>query len=169
MAKGDVNPLEEMTEEGSEIYVDMVFEFLEELAPFKPWWQADISPDGQIWRWITGGRDEILVWLEAVAPFMGWETTEEILAGIPEIFTTVEAENLIPQIVVAQIPSSLLEMVQAIGPEEVGKHIRKMERMMAGRQQAEQAIQAAKETLPDIDIPDEATTVALGQLENTEA
>lgn len=170
MAKGDRNPLEQMTEEMSEVYVDMVFEFLEELAPFSPWWQADLSPDQQLWRWITGGRDEILAWLEAVAPFMGFDTTDEILAGIPEIFTSVKAEGAIPQILIAQIPLSIVEMVQAVGPEELGKHIRKMERMMAGRQQAFDEIQAAREALPPFDIPDitepDVAGVDLGAPEN---
>lgn len=165
MSKGDVNPGEQLVEDMSEEYVDMVFDMLEEIAPMSPWWQADVSPDQQLWRWITGGRDEILAWLEAVAPFMGYESTDEILSGIDEIFTSAKAEGAVPQHIVAQIPIPLLEMVQAAGPEEAEKHIKKMERMIAGRVQVDEAIAQARTTLPEIDIPERATRVFGGDVD----
>jgi hypothetical protein len=155
MATRDLNPLEELVEELSDTYVELVYDLTETFAPFRPWWQKDLSPDQQLWRWISGTteegesvRDAIMGWLMVAGAFMGFQTADETLANIERIFTAPEAPDLIPPAHVASIPVELLEIIQASGPRDAANHIRKMERMVAAR--AEVLAQVAATDQPDI-------------------
>jgi len=133
MAKKDINPYEQLVEEASEEYVALVYSIAEELAPVRPWWHVDLSPDQQIWRWLSGPRNEIMDWIYTAGAYMGWEGPEETLKQWEKIFTDPMAEEMIPIFVVSVMPIELLEMVQAAGPKDAGNHVRKMEKMVEGR------------------------------------
>lgn len=133
-----VNPLEQMTEDMALVYVALVKELVPTFAPYRPWWTADVSADQQLWRWVgsdaePGPRAEVLDWLMKAGASMGYVSADETLANIETIFTSPTATDLIPLQLVAEVPLSLLEMVQGSGPRDAGNHIRKMERMMVGR------------------------------------
>lgn len=147
MASQDINPLEQLTEDLAEHYVAMVFRLTEHFAPVRPWWHAGLTPDQQLWRWITGPREEILTWLAAAGAAMGWTSMEEVLANVEQIFTSPAATDLIHPQIVAQIPVELLEMVQAAGPRDFGNHIRKMERMIEGRAAAFAALEESDQPM----------------------
>lgn len=155
----DVNPLEELVEELSDVYVELVYEIAEELAPVRPWWTADLSADAQLWRWIgsdeePGPRAVVLPWLMAAAAHMGATTPDEALAMIEDIFTSPAATDLIPADIVADIPIELLEIVQASGPKDAAKHIRKMEKMVAGRLEAVALLQNTDQpNVPEVPPP----------------
>jgi hypothetical protein len=136
--KLQINPLEAMVEDFATVYVDLVKSIAATMAPFRPWWTADLSPDEQLWRWSGDGgpRQEVLDWLMQAGAYMGWQNADEVLAHIEDIFTSPAAQDLIPPEVVVQIPVALLEMVQGTGPKDTANHIRKMERMQVGRLQA---------------------------------
>lgn len=128
--------MEELVELGAKEYVELVKELAADLAPVRPWWHKDLSPDQQLWRWISGPRDEIMTWIVEAGAHMGWETVEEVLQHLEELFTSPRTEVLLPLHVQAAIPLALIEMVQAAGPKDTAKHIRKMVRMEEGRLQA---------------------------------
>lgn len=135
-----VNPLEEMVEELSDIYVDMVYDLTQQFAPARPWWSEELSEAQQLWRWMDAKDDEgvpvrdvIIGWLMAAGAAMGYASAEEALQHIEEYFTSPAAADLIPPAIVAQIPFELLEMVQASGPRDAANHIRKMERLLEDR------------------------------------
>lgn len=136
------NPLEALVEELAPHYVDMVFELVEMFAPESPWWSVKLSKEQQLWRWVSGPRNEIMEWIYGAGPFMGWETPEEILANWEKIFTDPKAPMLIPAGHVISIPVELIEMVQAAGPEDAGKHVRRMEKAMEGYTSAANTLDA---------------------------
>lgn len=136
MAKNDVNPLEELTEQLADDYADYVEELTEMFAPVRPWWSTELSQDAQLWRYMTGGRAQIVAWLTAAGVYMGWKTWEETLQKLDQIFTSPAAPDLIPPDVVIDMPPELLEMVQSAGPAETASHIRKMEKLVEGQQAA---------------------------------
>lgn len=135
-----VNPLEELVEELSEAYVEMVYDLVEQFAPARPWWAEELTDAQQLWRWMDAKdeegvpiRDVILGWLMAAGAAMGYADAEESLEHIEEYFTSPAAIDRIPPAVVAEIPYELLEMVQASSPEEAAAHIRKMESLLEDR------------------------------------
>lgn len=137
----DINPLEEMVEELAEYYVELVFELVDEFAPVRPWWTASLTADQQLWRWVgsdqePGPRAVVMPWLAAAAVFMGAQSADEAIGMVERIFTDPAASDIIPPRVVAQIPVELLEIVQASGPKDAAAHIRRMEKMVAGRMEA---------------------------------
>lgn len=148
------NPLEEQVNYMADLYPPIVFDLTRMFAPERPWWHADLSADQQLWRWQTGPREAIVVWLiEAASWYLGRppKDPKEALDQIEAIFTDRKADALVPLQVQARIPPELLEMVQAAGPHEAGKHIRKMERLMEGQQQAMAQLDAARQpvTVPE--------------------
>ena len=159
------NPKEEMVEEMSDEYVKLVYRLLDEFAPESPWWSQDLTPDQQLWRYMTSGRDEMVAWLNDAGALMGWEATngaflsEEALDKLDEIFTASEAVHLLHPAFVSKIPIQLLEMVQASGPHDFKMHIRKMERMLEGRMRAFEELgplDATVEPAPAKDVAREA-------------
>lgn len=141
MSKKALNPLEALVQEGADAYVALVHELADELAPVRPWWTAELSPDEQLWRWIgsadkPGPRDVVMPWLMQAAAYLGATDAQEALGMIERIFTDASVPDIIPPDVVIQIPTELLEIVQASGPAEAAKHIRKMEKMVEGRSAA---------------------------------
>lgn len=163
MASDAINPLEALTERFAHEYVLDVKRYTKMFAPVRPWWTAKLSADAQLWRWEAPDgavaadgtkislRDAILPWLMTATAHMGAKDAKEALDMIEDIFTSVSAPDLIPPEVVAQIPPELLEMVQAAGPEDAAKHIRKMERMHEGRMQAVAVL--AQTNQPDVPEP----------------
>lgn len=151
MAAELLNPYEELTEELAEVFKEMVFLVVEEYAPIRPWWEKSLTAEQQLWRWIygpsntpeDGTRMLVLPWIMKAARFLGAETTEEALKVIADIFTTQEAVDAIPPAVVAEIPTELLEIVQAAGPFDAATHIRKMERMVERRMPLVEALATA--------------------------
>lgn len=143
MTAKELNPLEEMVEEMSDVYVDMVFELAEELAPVRPWWHADLTAEQKLWRYVgttpeEGLRSIVMPWLEAAAVAMGAPEGDMLAAAgmVERIFTDPAATDLIPPALVAQIPVELLELVQGGGPKDAMKHLVLMERMVARREAA---------------------------------
>lgn len=135
-----VNPLEELTEEMAQIYVELVNELVEEIAPVSPWWSVKLTQDQQLWRWMSGPREQILSWLMAAGVYMGWKTWQETLDNLDQIFTSPVAPDAIPPDVVIDIPPELLEMVQAAGPVDTAKQIRKMEKLAQAQAEARQLL-----------------------------
>lgn len=142
MAKGDLNPLEALTEELAKDYVEDVKRLTNFFAPYRPWWTASLTPTQQLWRWMAKNNDgesirqKVVSWLMTAGVYMGWKTADEVLANIEKIFTSPAAPDLIPPDVVIEIPTELLEMVQASGPKDAATHIRKMEKMVDGQREA---------------------------------
>lgn len=162
-----LNPLEAMVEDFSALYVDLVKSIAATMAPFRPFWTADLSPDEQLWRWSGDGgpRTEILDWLMQAGAYMGWQNADEVLAHIEDIFTSPAAQDLIPPSVVVMIPVSLLEMVQGTGPKDTGNHIRKMERMQVGRLEGQALLANTDQPNipePPVQPPPEPVTLADG-------
>lgn len=141
-----LNPLEEMVEILAADYPDLVAELQKEIAPVRPWYTVDLSPDQQLWRWLDV-RPVVLPWVMEAAAWMGAKTSKEALQMTARIFTDPAASDIIPPDVVSDIPEELLEIVQAVGPRDAGRHIAKMERMVMDRA-------AAAGILSNTDQPD---------------
>lgn len=152
MAK-EVNPKEELVEEMSQLYVQFVFDLVEEFAPERPWWHEDLTAEQQLWRWMSGPRNEIMQWLYTAGMHMGWEEPEETLKNLEELFTSPTVTTLLPLPLQIQIPTELVEMVQSAGPADTAKHIRKMEKMAEGSAAARSAMTAARESQPNVPEP----------------
>lgn len=139
------NPLEVLTKELSDVYVALVNYLATFIAPVGPWWEADLDPDDQLFRWEgtidqPGPRLPILEWLMQAGVYMGWKDSAEVLANIEKIFTDQHAADVIPPDLHENPEKNegfvdLLEMVQATGPHEAAVHIRKMERLHENRLQ----------------------------------
>ena len=121
-----LNPLEQMVEDLAQDYVDLVNDLAQEFAPVRPWWDAQLSADEQLWRW-QSERDPIMAWLMEAGVHMGYASGDETLKNLEEIFTNEAVIDMVPAEFVITVPPSLLEMVQSSGPKEAAKHIRKME------------------------------------------
>lgn len=131
----DVNPLEQMVLDMADYYVELVEMLTAEIAPVRPWWTEELKPDEQLWRYMDV-REEIMAWLMQAGALMGYTTADDVLAHLEELFTSERTVDVWPPAFVAEIPVALLEMVQATGPKEAAKHIRKMERLFAARAEA---------------------------------
>jgi hypothetical protein len=123
------NPLEELVNEMAEVYPEIVREILEELAPSQPWYSQKLTTEEQLLRWLEL-RNTVLPWIYQAARYMGALEGLE-LAYTEAIFTTQEAEVLIPPDHQRAIPLELLMMVQSVGPKETARHIQKMEAKLA--------------------------------------
>ena len=142
MAAKEINPLEQMVEDLSDQYVELVYELVEEFAPIRPWWSADLNANQQFWRYMgtdveKGLRATILPWLMEAAALMGAAPGDPVAAAgmVEEIFTSPAATDIIHPELVAQIPVEILELVQASGPKDAEKHLVKMEKMAVERGQ----------------------------------
>lgn len=147
MTGTQINPLEEMVEELAPLYVEYVNMLAKMFAPNRPWWTQSLTKAQQLWRWQypdpnapvakgetpppPGPRWVIMPWLEKVAPFLAGLTKPDDLGDLIEkIFTPPggPAEQLIPLELIADVPTELLEMVQASGPFDAAKHIANVEK-----------------------------------------
>lgn len=127
------NPLEELTDEFADDYVDLVYEFAEDVSPVRPWYHVDLKPDEQVARW-WAEREPIVTWLMEVAPFMGWRTLPEVFSNLRTLFTSPEVRQRVPVMLqVDERADSLKMMVQAQGPNETAKHLRRVEAMLQRR------------------------------------
>jgi len=150
----ELNPYEELIEQGAKDYVELVFELLEEIAPVRPWWHAELSTEQQLWRWMTGPRDKIMPWLYDVAQFLGWDE-DTLLRNLRQLFTDERIVARIPAEMLALVPYELVELVQASGPYDAAEHIRKMVRAERAYAEASQALAA-----PDVlNVPEPAMDV----------
>lgn len=131
----ELNPMEALATEMADFYVEKVQELTEFIAPVRPWWHRDLSPDEQVWRWLDV-REPVMAWLMTTGAYMGFESGDAVMDNLAAIFTDERIVDLVPAEHVIAIPIPLLEMVQGNGPEEAAKHIRKMERMAEGRAKA---------------------------------
>lgn len=141
MAK-EGNPLEELTDELADTYVEMVFDLAKEFAPVRPWYHHDLSIDEQLWRW-EEIRDPVVEWLMNVGVNLGYQSGDEVLDNLERIFTDETVVDLVPADIVVRIPPELLELVQAVGPKAAAKHIRTMEKKFEGYAQARGVLAAA--------------------------
>ncbi len=128
------NPREEMVDELSEWYIDMVFTMADDLSPVRPWYEVDLTPDEQVERWRVT-RPNVFPWLAAVAPYLG--TTGDALladkASLSRVFYET-LENLVPLAILDDPAGDTLKlMVQSMGPEDVAAQLSKVERMYQRR------------------------------------
>lgn len=139
------NPMEELTLEFGDRYVELVMMAAETFAPRRPWWFVELSPDEQLWRWLDM-RDGIMGWLVEVAAYLpSVNTMEDLLASLEDVFTK-PIDDIVPAAVLTdERGDALKELVQAAGPWEAAKHIRKMERLVANRQPAMDALDEASQ------------------------
>ena len=128
------NPREEMVEEFSDWYIAMVFELANELSPFQPWYEVDLSPDERVERWRVT-RPQVFPWLDAIAPFIG-KTADALLSSkdaLAQVFYG-PIDTLVPlQILDDPAGDTLRLMVQAMGPEDVARELPELERMYQRR------------------------------------
>lgn len=130
------NPLELLTEQLADHYVELVQIATETIAPHRPWWHAELSAEAQLYRYMEI-RDDIISWLVDVSDYMPWQTTDDMLHGI-EALATERIEGIIPPaLLVDERADALKELVQAAGPKEAQKHVVKMERMALRREVAQ--------------------------------
>jgi len=141
----ELNPYEQLIEDGAKDYVEIVFELLEEIAPVRPWWSVELSTEEQLWRWMTGPRDRVMPWLYEVARVLGWDETT-LLRNLEKLFTDDSVAAMIPVELAATVPIELVELVQASGPFDAATHIRKMVK-------AEEAYSRASAALSAPDVP----------------
>lgn len=135
-----VNPLEQLVDEFADTYADLVFEMAENIAPYRPWWHVDLKPDAQVWRWLQM-REPIVTWMADVSPYMGWASLDDAFARLGDLFTG-NLDAVPPELKIDDRADGLRELVQAVGPVEAAKHLRKVETMMRRRQRASAAIGA---------------------------
>jgi len=92
MADHRVNPLQSETEELSAWYVELVHEVMSEFAPYGPWWQVDVSPAQQLWRWAgtdaePGPRLDIIGGTKFTTdPQTGQTTAEPVEGWLPKAY-----------------------------------------------------------------------------------
>lgn len=129
------NPLEELTNEFADYYVDMVELVVESIAPARPWWHQELTPDEQVWRWLAI-REPIMTWLWDVGPFLGFSSPDDVLRGLRDIFVRPLA-GVVPDVLrIDERADGLKELVQSAGPNEAARHIRKVEAMVKRRAEA---------------------------------
>lgn len=135
MANPQMNPIEELTDEMADTYVELVLELAEDIAPFRPWWHEELSPDAQVWRW-QKMRAPIVEWLAEVSPYMDWPDLSAALAGLRELFTGPIEQRIPGALLVDDRADGLKELVQSAGPRDAARHIRRVEAMTQRRAQA---------------------------------
>jgi len=161
-SKKPENPLEALVVDGSDIYVQLVHELAKELAPFRPWWSADLSPDEEVWRY-EENRPAIIGWLTEAGAAMGWESWDETLKKLEELFMSPAVPDFLSmELIVDERADIIREMVQAAGPHEAAKHIRKLEKMVEGRQDALRRLR-----IEAMDIPETPPPLPVEALPNT--
>lgn len=143
----DLNPLEEDIKLLADEYVAMVEEFVEELAPSRPWWSKKLSADEKLWRWMDV-REEIVSWLVETGAWMGWQDYDEVMKRVDELWFSMAVVDIVPPEVLARVPLSLVELVQA-NPKDAGPHIRDMERIFHRRREALDKLGLTPAPLPE--------------------
>lgn len=135
------NPIEEEVKHWADLYVELVEEFVKEYAPYKPWWDVELSQDEMLARY-EEVRPKIMPWLATAAVHMGMKDFGELLKRLDEIWMSPLATDTIPLQVQVAVPRELLELVQS-NPIDAAKHIRKMETLWARHTAAKEAIAEA--------------------------
>jgi len=133
-----LNPMEETVEYAADVYVELVNELLEELAPFRPWWSKTLSRDEALWRW-EEVREPIVTWLAQAGIFMGFQNYGEVLDNLEDFWFGPLLVDMVPPEVIDMLPLQLFELVQA-GPYEAADHIRAMEKEYAKRTAAREVV-----------------------------
>jgi hypothetical protein len=147
------NPLEAMVDDLADRYVGLVEELTQTFAPMRPWYSPDLTPDEQLWRYLEQ-RDAIVGWLTDAGAAMLWSSWQETLTRLEELFTSpVVIDRLPMDLIVDERGDVVRQLVQASGPKEAAKHIRKMEKMIEGRAQATQQLDTARKGFNFPDIP----------------
>jgi|SRR5688500_3120379 len=136
-----------MTHDLADAYQEMVLELTEHIAPFRPWWDVELTPDQQLWRY-QEDRAKWMPWLIEVMPYMGWESFEEAIGELEDLWFSVKAEAAVPITLQAMVPAELLRLVQA-EPVDAAKHIRRMEHLLESRLEATATLAAAEEVYPE--------------------
>lgn len=126
------NPIEALAEEFSDVYVELVLQLAVDIAPYRPWWHEELSPDAQVWRW-QKMRGPIVEWLAEISPFMGWPDLEAAIGGLRDLFTGPIEQAIPGELLIDERADGLKELVQSAGPREAAKHIRRVEAMLARR------------------------------------
>lgn len=122
-----MNPHEALVEELAPRYPQLVREALAHFAPHRPWWSAELTTEDALMRY-ADIREDIIGWLVDLSPYMGWRTVEDMLNGIEDLATSQTLDDRIPvELLVDERGDTLKELVQAAGPREAQRHIRKME------------------------------------------
>jgi len=129
-----LNPLEELTEEFADEYADLVFEMAEAIAPYRPWWHVELSPDAQVYRWMNM-REPIVTFLADVSPFMGWVSLDDAFANLGDLLTG-NLDHVPPELKTDERADGLRELAQAVGPRDAAKHLRHVETLLRRRQRA---------------------------------
>lgn len=152
------NPHEVLIEEMADIYVELVMEATEELAPHGPWWHAELSSEQQLWRYLDI-REDIIPWLVDVSDyFPEWRSVDDMLKGIEELATTRIEDRVPGELLVDERADALKEIVQAVGPKEAARHIRRMETLALKREQGQALIQPAPvDLVPPAPAPPDGT------------
>lgn len=133
-----LNPMEETVQYAAEVYVELVNELLEELAPYRPWWSKKLSKDEALWRW-EEVREPIVTWLVRAGIFMGFRTYGEVLDNLEDFWIGHLLVDMVPPEVIDTLPLQLIELVQA-GPYEAADHIRMVEKEYAKRTAARNVV-----------------------------
>lgn len=129
------NPLETLTLEFADYYATMVEQVVEAIAPARPWWHKELTPDEQVWRWMAQ-REPIMTWLWDVGPYLGLSSPDDVLANLRTIFVR-PLVGIVPDVLrIDERADGLKELVQAAGPNEAARHIRKVEQMVKRRAEA---------------------------------
>ena len=137
------NPMEEMVKDFADVYVDMVYSLLAEIAPAKPWWTVSLKPAQKLARWLES-RDAIIGWLVEAGVYMGYETYGELLENLEEFWFSMKPIDLVPVEVNMRVPIELVELVKA-APKDAAKHIRDVERLYHRRLEAQKTFEAPTE------------------------
>lgn len=147
-----LNPSEEDVQYAAEVFLELVQDLVDELAPVRPWWTQDLTDDEALWRWAEGEtapRAPIVAWLTEAGIFMGFKTYQELLDNLEKFWMGNLLVDVVPPEVIDMLPVELVELVQA-GPYDAADHIRRMEKLFAKRMAGKAIMDANRPPLPEI-------------------
>jgi len=160
--KTELNPMEALVIEMSDYYVDAVLAMTKHIAPVRPWWHTELSADEQIWRYLDI-REDVMAWVMVAGVALGYESGDEVLANLEDIFTDERLVDAIDPMVAIAVPHVLIEAVQSNGPKEAANWIRRLEKMAEGRAKALGLLEANREVnvpeAPDVPPPYEVAII----------
>ena len=143
MNRADMNPLEALVDELADRYVYLVEDVAATIAPFRPWWTAELTADQQVYRW-QKMREPIVTWLADISPYMGWDSLETAVSTteLRRLFTDRNIGALVPiDLLTDERADGLKQLVQSAGPFEASRHIARVEAMVRRRIQAAAMLQ----------------------------
>lgn len=138
-----MNPLEALIDELADRYVYLVEDVAAGIAPFRPWWHAELKPDEEVYRW-QKMREPIVTWLADISPYMGWGSLQEATSTteLRRLFTGRDIGRSIPiELLTDERADGLRQLVQSAGPIEASRHIARVEAMVRRRVQASALMQ----------------------------